>query len=188
MIERDFQAGREMGAKKSHCQNTGSKKESGMARKLIRALFVCLLVLELGASTAARAEQPGGAVGETIGGVTAPSGCRNRSKGRVFGRTELFFGLARPHGGPITDGEFRRFLDDIITPRFPEGLTVLSASGQFRGSSGRITREEAVFVILLYPLADPESDRRIEEIRSAYRDNFQQESVLRIDEQSCVTF
>ncbi len=45
-----------------------------------------------------------------------------------------------------------------------------------------------MFVILLYPLADPDSDWRIEEIRSAYRDHFQQESVLRIDDQSCVTF
>ena len=43
-------------------------------------------------------------------------------------------------------------------------------------------------MILLYPLAEPDSDRRIEEILTAYRDNFQQESVLHIDDQSCVTF
>ncbi len=156
-----------------------------MARRSIRTLFIFLLVLELSDAPVARAEEPRGTGGETIG---EPYGCRNSFKGRVFGRTELFFGLARRHGDPISNKEFRSFLDDIVTPRFPQALTVLSASGQFRGSGGWITREEAVFVILLYPLADPDSDRRIEEIRSAYRDKFQQESVLRIDDQSCVTF
>jgi hypothetical protein len=159
-----------------------------MARKFHRVLFVCLLLVELRSATAARAEQSGGATGQAVGEVTIPSGCRNRARGGIFGRTELFFGRARPDGSTITDGEFRRFLDDIITPRFPQGLTMISASGQFRGSSGRVTREEAVFVILLYSLAEPDIDRRIEEIRSAYRDGFQQESVLRIDDQSCVTF
>jgi hypothetical protein len=159
-----------------------------MARKLNCTLFVCLLVLELSGTTVARDEPPGGEVRQTIGEAIASSGCRNRSRARVFGRTELFFGRARADGRTITDREFRRFLDDIITPRFPQGLTVLSANGQFRGSSGLVTREEAVFVILLYPLAEPDSDRRIEEIRAAYRDSFQQESVLRIDDQSCVSF
>ena len=100
----------------------------------------------------------------------------------MFGRTELFFGRARANGSTITDQEFRGFLDDVITPRFPLGLTVLTASGQFRGSSGLVTREDALFVILLYPLAEPDSDRRIEEIRTAYRDRFRQESFLRIED------
>ena len=88
----------------------------------------------------------------------------------------------------VTDEEFHSFLDEIITPRFPNGLTALSGTGQFRGSSGMVMREGSVFVILLYPADDKGSSTRIEEIREAYRKTFQQESVLRIDGESCVSF
>ena len=88
----------------------------------------------------------------------------------------------------VTDEEFRGFLDEIITPRFPNGLTALAGTGQFRGSSGMVMREGSVFVILLYPAADNGSSTRIEEIRETYRKTFQQESVLRVDAESCVSF
>ena len=79
------------------------------------------------------------------------SHCKNFDSGRVFARTELFFGTAKPDGSRVTEEEFRDFLDGVITPRFPNGLTALSGAGHFRGSSGMIQREGAVFVILLYP-------------------------------------
>jgi hypothetical protein len=44
-------------------------------------------------------------------------------------------------------------------------LTVLPGGGQFRGSSGMITREAAMFVILHYPAGEKDSSIRIEEIR-----------------------
>ncbi|MBM4263767.1 MAG: DUF3574 domain-containing protein [Deltaproteobacteria bacterium] len=114
--------------------------------------------------------------------------CRARSRSQIFARTELFFGRAKPDGTTISDGEFYQFLDEVITPRFPHGLTAVAASGQFRGANGSVTREGAVFVILLYPVAETDSDARIEEIRTTYRSRFKQESVLRIDDQSCVSF
>jgi hypothetical protein len=43
-------------------------------------------------------------------------------------------------------------------------------------------------LILLYPADDERSGARIGEIRKAYRRNFQQESVLRVDSQSYVSF
>ena len=48
-------------------------------------------------------------------------------------------------------------------------------------------REEAVF-ILLYPAGDKDSSERIEEIRGSYRKTFVQQSVLRVDGESCVDF
>jgi hypothetical protein len=88
----------------------------------------------------------------------------------------------------VTDDEFRAFLDEIITPRFPNGLTVLSGSGQFRGSSGIIMREGAIYVILLYPAGPKQNRVYIEEIRESYKKTFAQESVLRVDSESCVYF
>ena len=99
-----------------------------------------------------------------------------------FARTELFFGTAKPEG-VVTDAEFHEFLDRIITPRFPDGLTLLKGDGQFRGEDGVIVKEESFVLILLYPLEDfRESSRKINVIRERYKDEFQQESVLRVDD------
>jgi hypothetical protein len=51
-----------------------------------------------------------------------------------------------------------------------------------------ITREGAAFVLLFYPAGDKDSNARIEEIRDSYRKTFAQESVLRVDGESCVDF
>jgi hypothetical protein len=101
--------------------------------------------------------------------------------GERFVRTELFFGSARP-GGTVTEGEFKQFLDQCVTPRFPDGLTLLVGLGQFRGADGVPIEERSMLVILLYPeVVRRESSVRIEEIREAYKEIFQQESVLRAD-------
>jgi hypothetical protein len=99
-----------------------------------------------------------------------------------FVRSELFFGTAKPDG-VVTDEEFSEFLDRIITPRFPDGLTLLKGDGQFRGEDGVIIKEDSFVLILLYPLEDfRESSRKINAIRERYKDEFQQESVLRVDD------
>jgi hypothetical protein len=108
--------------------------------------------------------------------------------GDLFVRTELFFGRSKPDGSTVTDREFQRFLNREITPRFPEGLTVLEGRGQFRDSSGVILREDAVLLILLYPATEEFRHQRIERIREEYKSAFQQESVLRVDSSSCVSF
>lgn len=99
-----------------------------------------------------------------------------------FVRTELFFGTAKP-GGVVTAEEFRAFLDAVITPLFPDGLTLLQAYGQFRGDDGVVIKETSYELILLYPYEDRASgDRKIERIRSEYLRQHQQESVLRVDD------
>ena len=99
-----------------------------------------------------------------------------------FVRSELFFGTAKPDG-VVTDEQFSDFVDRIITPRFPDGLTLLKGDGQFRGEDGEIIKEDSFLLILLYPLEDfRESSRKINAIRERYKDEFQQESVLRVDD------
>jgi hypothetical protein len=100
----------------------------------------------------------------------------------AFARTELFFGTDKPDG-VVTDAEFRAFLDNQITPRFPDGLTVVKGDGQFRDASGEIIKEASFILILLYPIESvKDSNRRIESIRRCYLLQFQQESVLRVDD------
>jgi hypothetical protein len=109
-----------------------------------------------------------------------PEGARNRSQ--PFVRTELFFGTATPDGA-VTDRDFLAFLDQEVTPRFPDGLTLLKGEGQFKGADEVIVKEDSFLLILLYPVkSQKESSGRIERIRQLYKDRFQQESVLRVDD------
>ncbi len=113
--------------------------------------------------------------------------CRNQIRGELFSRTELFFGLSRAGGPDVTEEEFQHFVDTEVTPRFPDGLTLLGGKGQFKDSAGTIVQEGAKLLVLLYRF-DQESNRAVEEIRDEYKEDFQQESVLRVDEQTCVSF
>jgi hypothetical protein len=106
-------------------------------------------------------------------------------------RTELFFGMDKPDGTEITDAEWQGFLDAEITSRFSDGLTVLSGAGQWQGEDEEIVQERSKVVILLYPReAIGESNAEIEQIRDAYEKTFQQESVLRADDDRpvCASF
>ena len=113
--------------------------------------------------------------------------CEKKLNGELFWRTELFFGLSRSNGPDVTEEEFQHFVDTEVTPRFPDGLTLLTGRGQFKGSTGTIIQEGSKVLILLYPF-NHKSNKAIEQIRDAYKDTFQQESVLRVDGQSCVSF
>jgi Protein of unknown function (DUF3574) len=113
---------------------------------------------------------------------------RVRVLGGLFMRTELVLGSAKPDGSAVTEEEFRRFLDQQVTPRFPEDLTLLVDLGQFRDVRGVITPERSMLLILLYPFGQAASDDNIEHIREAYKAAFQQQSVFRTDSRACVSF
>jgi hypothetical protein len=110
------------------------------------------------------------------------------SQSTSFYRTELYFGSERPDGSEVTQEELERFVDDEVTPRFPDGLTLLTGEGQWRDSSGEIVEEHSYVLILLYPPNDKEANDEIEEIREAYKRAFEQESVLRVDDLDEVSF
>jgi Protein of unknown function (DUF3574) len=98
-------------------------------------------------------------------------------------RSELFFGTAKPDGTAVTAAEWRAFLDGEITPRFPDGLTVMTGIGQWQEADEEIVQERSMLLILLYPReAAAASGAKIEEIRAAYEQRFRQESVLRADD------
>jgi hypothetical protein len=102
-------------------------------------------------------------------------------------RTELYFGMSKPKGGEVSEVEWKRFLDSVITPRFPDGLSVFDTRGQWRGADGEIVQERTKMVMLIHPVGEM-INVAIEEIRSAYRQMFEQESVMRITEYVRVRF
>jgi hypothetical protein len=98
----------------------------------------------------------------------------------------LYFGTATPDG-TVSDGQWSAFLHDEVTPRFPEGLTHWTASGQWRGADGVIVREGSHVLQLLH-----ERDARVEEaivaIVASYKARFRQEAVLRVTSPVCTSF
>lgn len=100
---------------------------------------------------------------------------------QVMTRTELFFGLTRPNGGPeITDAEFQSFLEQHVTPRFPDGYTIVPGEGRWRSGTTTI-REPSRILIILAP-RDETSAGKIQAIRDAYVKQFNQEAVLRVEQ------
>jgi hypothetical protein len=119
--------------------------------------------------------------------VPPPASAACRAGAAAQARLELLFGLGRKDGGEIGEADWRAFLDAEVTPRFPDGLSVFTGYGQWRGSSGAIAREKSVMLVIWHrPAADTEA--KIEAIRSAYKSRFAQDSVLRVDGVSCVSF
>ncbi len=92
-------------------------------------------------------------------------------------QVDLFFG--RNIGGieGVSQEQFQTFVDTVITPRFPDGLTNFDAKGQFLSSNGQLIREPSEVVSLI--LEDtPTNETALDEIVTQYVEQFQQESVL----------
>ena len=99
-----------------------------------------------------------------------------------FRKTELYFGTGKPDGTEVTEEEWQDFLLREVTPRFPNGFTVIPATGQYRTAAGRVVREHSRVIVILYPkrMKAP-AGVKIEELRKAYCERFKQESVMRVD-------
>ncbi|MBF2001842.1 MAG: DUF3574 domain-containing protein [Synechococcales cyanobacterium M58_A2018_015] len=92
-------------------------------------------------------------------------------------QVDLLFGRAIAGMGEVSPEQFQRFVDQSITPRFPEGLTVIDARGQFQDRTGTIIKEPSQAVSLI--LEDtPQNEAALDQIVSDYVQQFQQESVL----------
>ncbi|MFC5571197.1 DUF3574 domain-containing protein [Lysobacter yangpyeongensis] len=98
----------------------------------------------------------------------------------------LYFGTQTPDGS-VTPAQWSQFLAETVTPRFPQGLSVWPASGQWRGTDGSIARE-ASYVLTLLHGDDPASDAAVRAIADDYRRRFRQEAVMRVRAPACVSF
>jgi hypothetical protein len=115
-------------------------------------------------------------------GFTVVMDCGTTSAPQV--RTTLYFGLARPKGA-VSELEWQLFLRDEVTTRFPDGLTVWEADGQWRGPDGTIDHEQSKVLLLVHP--DTASARQsVQAVIDRYRRAFDQQSVLWESARVCV--
>ncbi|HHQ6552693.1 TPA: DUF3574 domain-containing protein [Serratia fonticola] len=107
--------------------------------------------------------------------------------GEPMTQTTLYFGLNRPAGPVITAAEWQTFVDQQVTPRFKDGLSVFDAKGQWLGNDGKLARENSKALMLIHS-PDAASEQNIEALRTRYKQQFAQDSVMRVDAPVCVAF
>ena len=115
-------------------------------------------------------------------GFTVVMDCGATSAPQV--RTTLYFGLARPKGA-VSELEWQIFLRDEVAKRFPDGLTVWGAEGQWRAPGGSMINEQSKVLLLVHP-DTREARQSVLAIIEAYRKTFEQQSVLWESARVCV--
>ena len=106
--------------------------------------------------------------------------------GKAYVRTSLYFGLSRP-AGTVNDDDWQDFLREEVTTRFPNGLTVWEANGQWRRADATIGRERAKVLLLVHD-GKAKANHALTEVVAAYKHKFQQESVLWESARVCAAF
>lgn len=101
---------------------------------------------------------------------------------------ELMFGRKIGDRVAVTDRAWQHFLDHEVTPRFPDGLTVVDAAGQWRDPvRKRVIREPSKIVTIV--LKDTGADQmKLDAIAAAYKAQFKQQSVAIAIRPACVSF
>jgi hypothetical protein len=80
-------------------------------------------------------------------------------------------------------------MQEIVTPAFPDGLTVLDGNGQWRNAAGRISREDSKVLVLVLPGQDQAvASARLALVTAAWKARFAQESVLTVFRAGCTAF
>lgn len=103
--------------------------------------------------------------------------------------TRLYFGLGAAGGNlGVSEDEWRAFLDAQVTPRFPDGLSVLDVYGQWQ-DAGESAPERLRSKMLVIDYPDTVDNRaKIEAIRSAWKARTGDKSVLRVTTPAQVSF
>ncbi len=125
------------------------------------------------------------AISSTLSGDPAHPG---RTGGWV--ETKLYFGLGladHPEQG-VSEEHWHEFLDREVSPRFPDGLSVLDVYGQWQGKDQTAPeRLRSKCLIIDYPDTQPNRDK-IEAIRAAWKKMTGDQSVMRVTQPADVSF
>jgi Protein of unknown function (DUF3574) len=145
-------------------------------------LIAAILLLLLAGCTGS-----GPTTAETATARSAGLACRGDERPMLV--AELFFGRTLPGGGMVSEADWGAFVREVLTPTFPDGLTVLDASGQwFNPRTGRTTEAEPTKLVVLAIEETDIAGARLDAVRNAYRQRFAQESVGLIRRRACGAF
>jgi len=136
--------------------------------------------------TVLRLTAVGTALAVALAACATPQSCPAPAKSAT--QVDLYFGRDIGGKGEVSDAQWARFVDEEVTPRFPAGLTVTDARGQYRDTkTGKIDRERSKRLTLL--LDDMSAARpKLDAVAEAYKRRFQQQSVLKVEGPVCAAF
>jgi hypothetical protein len=115
-------------------------------------------------------------------GVSCPAAGKRATAELLFGQS-----TSDPHLPGVSDAEFTHFLDREVSPRFPDGLTVIDAQGRWTGPGGLSVHEPSKMVMIVLP-GRADDARKLDAVREAYKTRYHQESVLLMTHGDCVSF
>ncbi len=98
-----------------------------------------------------------------------------------------YFGTSKPGGGTVSAQEWQDFVDHTVTPRFPAGLSMWRARGQWRSAQQPVVVEDSQLLNIVHGGSAAER-AAFSAVVSIYKQRFQQESVLRTSAPVCVQF
>jgi hypothetical protein len=151
----------------------------GEAMKITYLLLAALLASPLSAC-----------VTTTPATATMPGDAAHPAHAQGWVDTRLYFGLgpADHPGQGISESAWRDFLDQEVTPRFPDGLSVFDAYGQWQGrQESSPERLHSKLLVIDYP-DTPDNRSKIEAIRAAWKRRTGDQSVLRVTQPADVSF
>ena len=100
------------------------------------------------------------------------------SAGSEWIQTTIYFGRDVPGGGEVSDEEFGRFLEEVVTAEFPAGMTVFDAYGQMQRDDGTIEKQRTRAVLQVHEKSDANSEKAGKVI-DTYRARFSSPQVMR---------
>ncbi|MFM9858396.1 DUF3574 domain-containing protein [Pseudoxanthobacter sp. M-2] len=111
-------------------------------------------------------------------GATLPARAQDGMGEIAAVQTTLYFGLKSADGRGVSEQEWARFLAEVVTPRFPQGLTVVTAYGQGSNPGADAVLAELTKVLIVVHPDDEANAAKISEIKQKYSEDFGQTGVF----------
>lgn len=119
--------------------------------------------------------------------IPPPQSCAGLPGGTKHA-VQLLFGRAIGTAGEVGEDEWRDFMASVITPAFPDGLTVIDAQGQWRDpATGVLLGERAKMVFIVVADASTIAPQ-LDAVATAYKARFRQDSVGIVITPACAAF
>jgi hypothetical protein len=141
------------------------------------------LLMAMSGFLGACATRPATAPAPTAISATLQGDAARPAAARGWARSELYFGVGSEDSGNrtdagISDAQWRAFLDKEVTTRFPDGLTVFDAYGQWLSRDRAAPSRLKSKVLVILHEDTPQRTADIEAIRLAWKQATKHQSVL----------
>ena len=101
------------------------------------------------------------------------SGCA-AGDASVWREYKVYCGMSSKNG-EVTEDALQRFCDKHVSAAFPDGYTVLDASGYWRSGSDTTAKERSKVILIVAPA---DAREKVLSVARQYRKEFDQEAVL----------